>query len=97
MITGMRTPIGKQTGLTIDSTSGGLSLTLPTTPRPLAAYVQVFSAPIRFWVDGSAPTATAGHRADVYEAIELYGAEVANFKAIRETGVSASLEITYYV
>lgn len=87
---------GVQSALTIDATAGGISLT-PTANESVAkAVVQVFTAPIRFWTDGTAPTATTGHRADVYDTIELDIDEVANFKAIRESGVSASLAITYY-
>ena len=89
------TPIAKQTGLSIAASSTGL--TVPTATKPRAALVQVLVAPIRFWVDTSTPTASQGHRADVNDQIELASyAEVNNFRAIRETTVSATLEITYY-
>ncbi len=90
--------VGKQTALSIDSTAGGIALTPTSTVHPVrAAIVQVYTAPIRFWVDGSAPTATTGHRADQYDQIMLENAdEVTNFKGIRETGTSATVEVTYY-
>ena len=84
-----------QTALTIDSTAGGIALTRPAGTQK--AQAQVFTAPVRYWMDGTAPTATTGHRADVNDIIELGSAEEAlNFRAIRETSVSATLEITYY-
>lgn len=93
----LRIPIGVQTGLTVDNTWPGTSLTVPTGKVPKGAIITVYTAPIRFWVDGTAPTATTGHRADVYDEIILEDSgEVANFKAIRETSVSATVEVTYY-
>ena len=89
------TPIGKQTGLTVAGTA--VSLTVPTGAKPRAATVQVFEASVRFWLDGSVPTATTGHRADIGDLIQLESsAEVVNFKVIRETSTSASVEVTYY-
>lgn len=89
------TPIGKQTGLAVAGTA--VSLTQPSGAKARAAIIEVGTAAIRFWVDGSTPTASEGHRADVAATIELNSAaEVANFKAIRESGVSAKLEITYF-
>lgn len=93
----MRIPVGKQSALTVDNTAAGISLTVPTDKHPNGALISVFTAPIRFWVNGDAPTASTGHRADVYDEIALDDASaIANFKAIRESGVSANLEITYF-
>ena len=90
-----RSPLAVQTGLSIAAPSTGL--TLPSGAKVRGALVQVFAAPIRYWVDGTAPTATTGHRADVYDQIELETfAEANNFRAIRESGVSATLEVTFY-
>ena len=84
-----------QSALTIDSTAGGIALTRPAGTQ--RASVQVFTAPIRYWMDGTAPTATTGHRADTYDIIELETPEeVLNFRGIREVGTSATVEITYY-
>jgi len=88
-------PVGIQTGLVIDDTAGGKTLTVPTAAR--AALITVYGAPIRFWTDGTAPTNATGHRADVYDQIELPNRkELVNFKAIREGGTNATLEVTYY-
>ena len=88
-------PLGKQTGLSVAATA--VSLTLPSGPQPKRALIQVFTAPIRFWVDGSAPTTTTGHRADYYDTIELKGYnEIVNFLAIRESAASATLEVSFY-
>lgn len=83
-----------QSALTIDNTVGGIALTRPAGTQK--ASVQVFTAPIRFWTDGTAPTATTGHRADINDMILLKSPEeVLNFRGIRETSVSATAEITY--
>ena len=60
------------------------------------AEVDVQSASIRFYADGSTPTATAGVRVPRNGKITLRGAEIAGFKAIRETGVSATLSVIFY-
>ncbi len=93
----LRVPVGVQSALTVDSTAAGISLTVPTGKVPNGAIITVYTAPIRFWVDGTAPTATTGHRADVYDEITLddYG-EIEHFKAIRESSVSATVEVTYF-
>ena len=88
-----KVPIGSQTGLSVTATAIGLDV--PT--GAVAASIQVFTAAIRFWPDGRIPTATTGHRADVYDIIELETPEeVRAFLGIREAGTSATLEITYY-
>ena len=89
------TPFGTQTGLSVAASAVGL--TLPAGGQPKRALIQVFTAPIRFWVDGSAPTTTTGHRADYYDTIELKGYnEIVNFKAIRESAASATVEVSFY-
>jgi len=90
-------PIGIQTALSIDGTTGGIGLTAPTGKVPNGAVITVYTAPVRFWVNGTAPTATTGHRAEPYQVIRLEDAgEIANFKAIRESSVSATVEVTYF-
>ena len=83
--------------MAVDNTSAGISLTKPTGKVPNGATITVYTAPIRYWVNGDAPTTSTGHRAEPYDIIELDDpSEIDNFKAIRETSVSGSLEITYY-
>lgn len=89
-------PTGSQTGLSVDATVGGVRLTPPEIGAK-KAIVQVFTAPIRCWVDGRAPTTTTGLRYDVYGMFELESPmEISDFRAIRETGVSATLEVVFY-
>ncbi len=88
------TPIGKQSGLTVSTSV--TSLTLPSGAKPRAAIVTCYTKPIRYWVNGDEPTATTGHRMDDKDVIYLFGVEIGNFKAIRESDADATLEITYY-
>ena len=60
------------------------------------AKVQVQDAPIRFYRDGSTPTASAGERKVAGEIFWLLEKELALFKAIREGGTSAAVAVTYY-
>ena len=88
-------PIGVQSALSIAASSTGL--TLPPGVKPKSALIQVFTAPIRHWHNGTVPTATTGHRSDIYDTITLESPEeVSNFLAIRETGTSATLETSFY-
>lgn len=92
-----------QEELTIDATVGGI----PLTPAKYAAsggwgsaikaVVQVLSASIRFRLDGTAATATAGFAESAGSSFELNGeAEIIGFKAIRVSGSSAKIIVSYY-
>lgn len=92
-------PFSKETGLTIAGTAVGItdSVHTPTDGSPVAtaAVVTVETAPIRFWIDGSTPTASQGHLAQPGAEITLEShAEVKNFLAIRSTATSATAEVT---
>ena len=80
------------------------SLTVPDTAvnfasRPegsTAALVTVESADIRFWLDGTTPTASVGHVAASGDQIILDSPEeVRLFEAIRKGDDSATLRISY--
>lgn len=61
-----------------------------------AAFVTVENAAIRFWMDGTTPTALLGHVAEAGDVINLHSPEeVRLFEAIRRDGVSAVLRISY--
>lgn len=92
-------PLGKQAALTIDATAGGIGLTVPgTKPQPDWAVITVETAPIRYWVDGSAPTSSEGHLVGDGGTIVLQSNdEIRKFRAIRSTGVSGVLQITFGV
>jgi hypothetical protein len=74
-----------------------VGLTLANVANATKAEVDVHLAPIRFYTDGSTPTASAGRRAGRNATITLRLGEIERFKAIRETGVSAALSVVYYM
>ena len=87
-------PLSVQTGLTIDSTLGGIALTVPTGAR--AAMVQVLSQSIRFWCDGTAPTSLTGFEAQDGDQIELGSYdEMVKWRGIA-VSTSADAEVTYF-
>lgn len=87
---------GAQSGLTVDSTAAGIALT-PTADKSIyAATIACFTAPIRYWTNGTAPTTSTGRRLGPNEEVDIYGDEIPNFLAIREGATSGVLEITYY-
>ena len=89
------TPFASQTGLTVDNTATGVALTVPAGAQK--ALVQVYTAPIRFWVSGRIPTTSTGFRYDALGMFELESPqEMKQFRAIRETSISATLEGEYY-
>jgi hypothetical protein len=80
--------------LTIDATVGGIALTAYAANTK--GFITVETASIRFTVNGTAPTTTVGHIADPGDVIELDSlADMAAFRAIRTTSVSAVITATY--
>lgn len=63
----------------------------------LTAFVQVGAAPIRYWTYAEAtPTTTEGIQLDPGDGVYLQSPdEIAGFKAIRTTDVSAVLQVAY--
>lgn len=93
--------------LTIAGTAAGFTTSkiTPTTNPQNAAQVAVFTVNcssgttciLRFFVDGSVPTASAGMRALYGDTVSISGRDnVVNFKAIRETGTSVVLDVQYF-
>ena len=73
---------------------------IPLTPDTYATYsaalISVGTAAIRFWLNGVAPTATAGHPLEVGDTLMLENhQEIVGFRGIRRDGVSAVLEVSY--
>lgn len=63
----------------------------------IMATVTVETAPLRFRVDGTDPTATEGHLVVEGTAFTLCGATtITRFRAIRTTGTSATIRVTHY-
>jgi len=82
--------------LTIDATVGGIALTALKYGTSTKAYIQVETAPIRFRINGSAPTVTLGTLLNIGDELELDSAsDIARFKAIRTTAVSATINCIY--
>lgn len=84
------------------STLGGVGFTateIPPTATKLGvlfAQVQVQTSDMRYYTDGTAPTATAGWYLATNGIIEVWGAEaMANFLCIDDTG-SSEIEVRYY-
>ena len=85
---------GRQ-ALTVDSTAGGVSLTVPA--KAVFAYCRLETAQIRFTIDTTAPTTAVGWLLEIGEPVELHGRyEMANFRAIRTGGSSGTLEVEYW-
>ena len=63
------------------------------------AFVTVRTADINIsLVAGVTPTATTnGHKMGSDISFELFGAQIADFKAIRATGTSATIDVTYFL
>lgn len=97
MALGPGVPVGKQAALTVGAAAVGL--TIPSTkPAPNWAHITVETQSIRYWVDGSTPTAAEGHLVAAGGSIDLSGNdEVRKFSAIRATGADGVIQVTFGV
>jgi len=90
-------PVGSQQ-LTVDNTSGGVSLTLPDGAHRAAMTLQ--TAQIRALDSGTAPTTTLGRVVEIGQQINYleYSSRTAleKFRAIRTGSTSGVLDIVYY-
>lgn len=86
---------GRQSGLTVDSTAGGIALTVPGPANVAEIYVE--TAPIRFTRDGTAPTSTLGFVANVGDIIVLNSRdECVKWLGIEDTATDASVDVEYF-
>jgi hypothetical protein len=86
---------GRQSGLTIDSTAGGIALTVPSAARTAEIYVE--TGPIRFTRDGTAPTSTLGFVANVGDIILLNSRdECEKFLGFEDTATDASVDVEFF-
>ena len=62
------------------------------------AEITVEEADLRYWAEGSTPSATEGHRRKVdTEILSLHSiTEITNFKAIREGVTDSKIRVTYF-
>ena len=87
-------PVSPRQALTVDSTAGGVTLTIPS--RAVGANCRLETAQIRFTLDGTAPTTTVGTLLEIGEILDLHGQDELNgFKAIRTGGTSGTLQVEY--
>ena len=86
--------------ITVDDTAGGVRLTLATwmaIPTAQAATLTVETAQIRWLKDGTAPSSTTGHLANVGTVIFLDSPqELWSFRAIRTGATSGVLQASYH-
>ena len=81
--------------LTIAGTAVGL--TASKYSDAIRAEMTLEDAQIRFWVDGTDPTSSAGHPVNIGDIINIDGtSQIINFKAIRTGATSGTLQITYF-
>ena len=92
--------------LTIDNTVGGVGFTsskilgTASTFTPVRACQEAFctleTGPVRFTLDGTAPTTTTGHLMNIGDTLTIRNAfDIQNFRAIRTTATSGELFVTY--
>lgn len=83
--------------LTVAGTAVPLTATVYTSLHR-HAFITVETAPIRFTVEGTTPTAALGHLANPGDIITLKNQDqIRKFQATRLTGTSATLMVSYGV
>lgn len=88
-------PLSGRQALTVDSTAGGVALTIPT--GAISARARLETAQIRYTLDTTAPTTTVGTLMNPDEILELDSyTELSNFRAIRTGGASGTLQVEYF-
>ena len=82
--------------VTVTGTS--TSLTAATYDNAVRATISLETAPVRFRLDGTAPTASVGHTLEVNDVLELHSNdEISRARFIRRDGTYATLRVTYEV
>jgi hypothetical protein len=93
--------------LTVDATVGGVGFTTTklrslitgttATMNAVEALLTVETNPMRFTLDGTAPTTTVGHLLNPGDSLVVSGiGNLKRFKAIRTGAASATVAVTYY-
>ena len=87
-------PVASRQALTVDSTAGGVALTVPSVA--IAAQLRLETAQIRYTLDATAPTTTVGTLMEIGEILYLDSrALLTGVRAIRTGGVSGVLQVEY--
>lgn len=82
--------------ITVDNTAGGKACTTAKYAGCTKAFITVETAQIRFTIDGTAPTTTAGHLLNPGDILKLDSAEdITAFRAIRVGATSGVIHCTY--
>ena len=92
---------GASDSLTIDDTTGGIGFTTASITvgkhQSTKVVATAETAQMRFTIDGTAPTSTAGHLLEIGDVLTVEGpSDVLNFKAIRTGSTSGALYCTYF-
>lgn len=64
-------------------------------PAATQAWITCADDAVRYWLDGSTPTATVGHVLAAGDGLAIQTAAIAGFRAIRKT-TDAILSVTYF-
>ena len=90
-------PSARTESVTVGATSTGLTrANYDRVSPPVGAVITVETAQIRWWDDGTDPTASEGYLSNVGAVITLDSpARAAGFRAIRTGGTSATLRVAY--
>lgn len=79
----------------ITVTAAAKSLTTATIAGMIHAHITCESNPVRYWLDGTSPSATVGHRLEVGGVLDLDSAhQLANVK-FYAVGADATLRASY--
>ena len=87
--------------LTVSTASIGVtqSTAFPGGPGNADAYYALFSIesnPVRFWLDGTAPTSSLGHLLAAGSVLEVHGnVNIQNLRFIRQGGADATVMASY--
>ncbi len=79
----------------ITVTSASIGLTAATLAGKIFAHITCESNPVRFWLDGSTPSATVGHRLETGGVLDLDSAhQLANVRFFA-VGADATLRVSF--
>jgi len=91
-----KTPTSYYAFETVTVADSSIGLTAATFDQQRFALITLETAPVRFRLDGSAPTSTVGHLLEVGDILELDSNEqLVAVRFIRTTGVSGSISVSY--
>ena len=95
-VVGKYIPYDFETITIADTAIGFTASKLNSTPKPKRAFLTFESAPCRYRMDGTDPTASVGHNVVPTQTLLLEGySQLNNFKAIRTGATSANISVTY--